>query len=165
MFWQQVLFEKRPAGPFKEVDGSTLPPSYFQAYVTSMPLTFGIIIPVVALVYMVWQHDNDLAICTLGAYLVEVVAQLVSEGVYIKQGEDAEHVQIANVSTCDVPYCRCLPAMQRVSCGPKCPKFIKLIESGSLYEAAILPELWAVMSGCGPCKQVSSCCGFSILVW
>lgn len=75
------------AGPFKELDGSSFPPAYFQAYVTSLPLTFGIIVPVVALAYMFWQHDNNLAICTLGAYLGQVVAQLVSEGVYIKQGK------------------------------------------------------------------------------
>ena len=85
-FVAQHKHETTSAGPFKELDGSSFPPSYFKAYVTSLPLTCGIVIPVFALVYMLWQHDTDLAVCTLGTYLLEVVAQLVSEGVYIKQG-------------------------------------------------------------------------------
>lgn len=42
-----------------------------------------------AFAYLLWQHDTELAVCTLGAYLVELVAQLVSESVYIKQGRTA----------------------------------------------------------------------------
>ena len=83
---QHKHFDETSAGPFKELDGSSFPPAYFKAYVTSLPLTFGIVIPVVALVYMLWERDTALAVCTLGAYLLEVVAQLVSEGSYIKQG-------------------------------------------------------------------------------
>lgn len=87
---------KLSAGPFQELDGSSFPPAYFKTYVTSLPLTFGIIAPVLALVYMLWQRDTNLAVCTLGAYLVEVVAQLVSEGVYIKQGIRAASTHVTH---------------------------------------------------------------------
>ncbi|KAL3161791.1 hypothetical protein ABBQ38_008883 [Trebouxia sp. C0009 RCD-2024] len=80
------VFPKYP-GPFKELDGSLFPPSYFKTYVASTPLALGIILPVIALVYMLWQHDTELAICTLGVYLVEVAAQLISERVYIQKGK------------------------------------------------------------------------------
>lgn len=78
------VFPKYP-GPFKELDGSLFPPSYFKTYVASTPLALGIIMPVVALAYMLWQHDTELAISTLGVYLVEVAAQLISERVYIQK--------------------------------------------------------------------------------
>ena len=87
------------AGPFKELDGSLFPPSYINAYVASLPLTFGIIVPVVALVYMLWQRDTNLALCTLGAYLLEVMAQLVSEAVYVKQGTFAVCIYLCCVYT------------------------------------------------------------------
>ena len=107
--------EECMAGPFKELDGSTFPPAYIQAYLTSLPLTFGIIVPVVALAYMLWQHDTSLAICTLDVYLGQVVVQLVSEGVCIKQGKLAVCVHVhytqmsrgaANMTGAAVLHCR-----------------------------------------------------------
>ena len=71
-------------GPFVELDGTRTPPSFFSAYVVLIPLLLGIIAPTAGLGMLVWQNEAYLGACTLGLYLVEVAAQLVSEDVYLK---------------------------------------------------------------------------------
>ena len=71
-------------GPFVELDGTRSPPSFFVAYVATVPLLLGIIVPTAGFGYLVWQNNTYLAASTLGLYLLEVVAQLVSEGVFLK---------------------------------------------------------------------------------
>lgn len=79
------LTQTLPApGPFVELDGTRTPPSFFSAYVVVVPLLLGIIAPAAGLGMLVWQNDAYLGACTLGLYLVEVAAQLVSEDVYLK---------------------------------------------------------------------------------
>ena len=75
------------AGPFREADGTSYPPEYIQTYVVAAPLTLGIILPAVAFIFLLWQQAFSLATCTLGVYLVEVMAQLKAEGFYLKQSE------------------------------------------------------------------------------
>jgi hypothetical protein len=76
-----VLYD---SGPFVEQDGTRSPPSFFQTYVVLVPLLLGIIAPTAGLGLLVWQDDAYLGASTLGVYLVEVAAQLISEGVYLK---------------------------------------------------------------------------------
>ena len=75
------------SGPFIEKDGKSYPPSFFKIYVTSTPLSLGIFVPVAGFTILIWQGQAYLAACTLGVYLLEVAAQLISEGQYIKQSE------------------------------------------------------------------------------
>ena len=75
------------AGPFKELDGSLVPPAYFKAYVASTPLLLSVIAPAAAFAYLLWQHELHQGVSTLGVYLIELVAQLISESVYVKQGK------------------------------------------------------------------------------
>ena len=75
------------SGPFVEQDGTRTPPSFFTAYVVLVPLLLGIIAPTAGLGLLVWQDDAYLGASTLGVYLVEVAAQLISEGVYLKTSE------------------------------------------------------------------------------
>ena len=119
------------------MDGSLFPPSYFKTYVASTPLALGIVVPVIALAYMLWQHDTELATCTLGVYLAEVAAQLVSERVYIKQGKQC---------SLDV-HCKCL-ARTTLSC-------IKLHDCHA--ESVMWPQvpqvyqtyrIWQLIRGC-----------------
>lgn len=80
-----ILTQSLPApGPFVELDGTRTPPSFFSVYVVVIPLLLGIIAPTAGLGMLVWQNDAYLGACTLGLYLVEVAAQLVSEDVYLK---------------------------------------------------------------------------------
>lgn len=72
------------SGPFVEQGGTRSPPSFFQTYVVLVPLLLGIIAPTAGLGLLVWQDDAYLGASTLGVYLVEVAAQLISEGVYLK---------------------------------------------------------------------------------
>lgn len=75
------------SGPFVEQDGTRSPPSFFQAYVVLVPLLLGIIAPTAGLGLLIWQDDAYLGASTLGVYLAEVAAQLISEGVYLKTSE------------------------------------------------------------------------------
>lgn len=75
------------SGPFVEQDGTRSPPSFFQAYVVLVPLLLGIIAPTAGLGLLIWQDNAYLGASTLGVYLVEVAAQLISEGVYLKSSE------------------------------------------------------------------------------
>ena len=75
------------AGPFVEQDGTRSPPSFFQAYVVLVPLLLGIIAPTAGLGLLIWQDDAYLGASTLGVYLLEVAAQLISEEVHLKTSE------------------------------------------------------------------------------
>lgn len=75
------------AGPFVEADGTRSPPSFFTAYVVTIPLLLGIVTPTIGLGYLVQHEDTHLGLCTLGVYLVEVVAQLLSEGVFLETSQ------------------------------------------------------------------------------
>ena len=79
------------AGPFVEADGSRRPPSFFKAYVISLPVTAGILLPAAGFLYLILQGRSYLATATLGVYLLELAAQLVSEQAFIKQGVPFRH--------------------------------------------------------------------------
>lgn len=73
-------------GPFKEQDGSYFPPAYVQPYVMTAALLFGVVTPTIVLGNLLWRHEIILGVCTLGVYLLEVAAQLISETVYVRKG-------------------------------------------------------------------------------
>ena len=93
-------------GPFVELDGTRSPPSFFVAYVATVPLLLGIIVPTAGFGYLVWQNNTYLAASTLGLYLLEVVAQLVSEGVFLKTSKLLSVICSAGPS-----YCTCFTSM------------------------------------------------------
>ena len=101
------------AGPFREADGTSYPPEYIQTYVLAAPLTLGIILPAVAFIFLLWQHAFSLATCTLGVYLLEVMAQLKAEGFYLKQSK-----------TCS---CRVHCATTHDKCHPICAAQTRLV--------------------------------------
>lgn len=49
-------------------------------------LLFSVICPSIAFSYLVWSNRAGLAVCTLGVYLLETAAQLISETAFVRQG-------------------------------------------------------------------------------
>ena len=74
------------AGPFIEQDGSYFPPAFVQTYVMVVALLLSVICPSIAFSYLVWSNRAGLAICTLGVYLLETAAQLISETAFVRKG-------------------------------------------------------------------------------
>lgn len=93
------------SGPFVEQDGTRSPPSFFQAYVVLVPLLLGIIAPTAGLGLLMWQDDAYLGASTLGVYLVEVAAQLISEEVYLKTSELSIPASVQASRHCTVCTC------------------------------------------------------------
>ncbi len=93
------------SGPFVEHDGTRSPPSFFQAYVVLVPLLLGIIAPTAGLGLLMWQDDAYLGASTLGVYLVEVAAQLISEEVYLKTSELSIPASVQASRHCTVCTC------------------------------------------------------------
>lgn len=49
-------------------------------------LLFGVVTPTFVLGYLLWRHEIVLGVCTMGVYLLEVAAQLMSEKAYVRKG-------------------------------------------------------------------------------
>ena len=49
-------------------------------------LLFGVVTPTFVLGYLLWRHEIVLGVCTMGVYLLEVAAQLMSETAYVRKG-------------------------------------------------------------------------------
>lgn len=49
-------------------------------------LLFGVITPTIVLGYLLWRSEMVLGVCTVGLYLLEVAAQLISETLYVRKG-------------------------------------------------------------------------------
>lgn len=49
-------------------------------------LLFGVITPTVVLGHLLWRHEVVLGVCTVGVYLLEVAAQLISETAFVRKG-------------------------------------------------------------------------------
>ena len=82
-------------GAFVEQDGERSPPAFFQTYVAVLPVLLGVLVPAAGLTLIVKQGNGYLGACTLGLYLLELAAQLVSEGVYIKTSKLHDSFYIA----------------------------------------------------------------------
>ena len=74
------------AGPFNEVTGQRTAPAWFKTYVVILPLIFGQILPIAAGVYLAARGQTSLAASTMGAYSITVIAQQVSEAVFLMRG-------------------------------------------------------------------------------
>ena len=46
----------------------------------------GGLVPVCAMAYLAWQGQAILGFCTLGVYVMQLFAQIKSEGVYLRKG-------------------------------------------------------------------------------
>ena len=47
---------------------------------------FGVVTPIIVLGYLLWRFEIVLGVCTVGVYLLEVAAQLISETLYVRKG-------------------------------------------------------------------------------
>lgn len=73
-----------PAGPFREAIGKASPflvPKYMRGVVT-----LGGFVPLCAMAYLAWQGQATLGFCTLGVYVMQLFAQIKTEGVYLRKG-------------------------------------------------------------------------------
>lgn len=78
-----VLIVDARAGPFREATGKVSPflvPKYMRGVVT-----LGGLVPVCAMAYLAWQGHATLGFCTLGVYVMQLFAQIKSEGVYLRK--------------------------------------------------------------------------------
>lgn len=71
-------------GAFVEADGSRRTPSGFMAYVIVLPLTTGLIVPAAALAYLLWQQQIEVAVATVGVYLLGVLVQIFNEEAFLR---------------------------------------------------------------------------------
>lgn len=67
-------------------------PFLVKPYVSSVGLV-GIFVPVAATMYLTYQGQSVLAFCTLGLYVLQLLAQIKSEAVFLAKG-----IHLASVS-------------------------------------------------------------------
>lgn len=75
---------KSCAGPFVETSGH-VPPFLVKPYVGSVGLV-GILVPVAVMAYLSYQGHAALGFCTLGLYVLQLLAQIKSEAVFLAKG-------------------------------------------------------------------------------
>lgn len=72
------------AGPFIESTGSS-PPFLVTPYV-SLIVFLGIFIPICAMAHLALHGQATVGLCSLGLYVMQLLAQIKSEGVYLRKG-------------------------------------------------------------------------------
>lgn len=72
------------AGPFREGTGKVSP--FLVKYYMRLVVSLGAFVPVCAMAVLAWQGQASLGFCTLGVYVLQLFAQIKSEGVYLRKG-------------------------------------------------------------------------------
>ena len=79
-------------GPFREVTGKTSP-RFTRPYM-SMVAFLGMPVPVVAMLYLAQQGQAGLGFCTLGVYVLQLLAQIKSESYFLGKGKLCSDVSL-----------------------------------------------------------------------